>query len=229
MWLFFIVFFPLFICLGVWQLNRAEQKDQLSQSALDGPVLEQQLDWQAVDKVQSFLLTASLDSAEHFLLDNKTRSGQFGYEVFVIVKTERARYAMSLGWVSASVKREVLPSYVLPRHFKGAKAWLRSAPVNPVFGSDANIQQADENIWVVQTLNEQWLFEVTGKKIKGFLQLAEPIHYGVGENIWQPSVMSAAKHRGYALQWFGMAIALLLMFLYAGLHNNDKNNKREKQ
>jgi cytochrome oxidase assembly protein ShyY1 len=28
--------------------------------------------------------------------------------------------------------------------------------------------------------------------------------------------MSPARHRGYALQWFTMAIALLGMFLYAG-------------
>ena len=67
-----------------------------------------------------------------------------------------------------------------------------------------------EKVASILTLNSK-------TKLKSRLaQLKDANIYGVGPSVWQPSVMSVEKHWSYAMQWFGMSIALLGMFLYAG-------------
>jgi cytochrome oxidase assembly protein ShyY1 len=38
--------------------------------------------------------------------------------------------------------------------------------------------------------------------------------------------MSPEKHRSYAMQWFGMAAALLGMFLYAGFARQKESKQK---
>jgi hypothetical protein len=48
-----------------------------------------------------------------------------------------------------------------------------------------------------------------------------PASYRLG---WPVVAMGPEKHLGYAVQWFAMATALVLLYLYFGWHNHNKRN-----
>lgn len=168
-----------------------------------------------------------LSPAPLFLLDNKTHDGQFGYEVFALLDAGESVLVLSLGWVKGSADRSALPDIVLPPGISSQLLQMRQAPTNPLFDEAANVQHlSNDAIWIVQTLSAQWVEALTGESVLGFAQLLDSHVTGLGPNIWQPSVMTPEKHRGYALQWFCMASALLGMFLYAGFRQN-KHTKQQ--
>jgi cytochrome oxidase assembly protein ShyY1 len=217
LWVFVVFFLPLFISLGIWQLNRAEQKEQQIEDS-QGPVLKADaVDWQAPPFYRDVGISGDVKRDVIFLLDNKTHNGQFGYEVFAPVMVNSDYFLVSLGWVEGNADRSILPELLLPEKLTSALAVIRQSPTNPLFGVDANLQHShNSNVWVVQSLTRPWLEQTLGMPFSGFLQLKETELNGIGPGVWQPSVMSPAKHKGYALQWFSMAVALLGMFLYAG-------------
>jgi cytochrome oxidase assembly protein ShyY1 len=217
LWVFVVFFLPLFFSLGVWQLNRAQEKEQLI-SESTGPLLSMDaIDWRAPPLYRDVHLSGDIESDVVILLDNKTHNGQFGYEVFVPVNTGGHRFLVSLGWVSGSPDRSQLPTLLIPPKFNTVEATIRHAPTNPLFGVESNLQhENNDQVWIVQSLTLPWLQGVFEKSFSGFLQLKTTEIDGVGPQVWQPTVMSPAKHRGYAWQWFSMAVALLGMFLYAG-------------
>ncbi len=212
----------LFIVLGIWQLNRAEQKAQLM-TTLAQPTLNTD---STIPMPLPLYRQVSLDtkaiSEVIFLLDNKTKDGQFGYEVFQLHQTDIGILLISLGWTTGSLDRNKLPMLELPDQLVNQRFTIRPAPKNPIFDVSANSLHvskdgvSDKNIWIVQSMSTQWIKELTGYSIIGFAQLIEADKFGIGPVIWQPNVMSAMRHRGYAAQWFSMAIALLVMFLITG-------------
>jgi cytochrome oxidase assembly protein ShyY1 len=221
--LFVSVFLPLFVSLGFWQLNRAQQKDQLLALGEGASLVASDINWSEPPLYRETVVTGTLLDEPIFLLDNKTNNGVFGYEVFSLLNAEEEYFLISLGWVAGSLDRSIVPRLEIPLDITNQSVTIRPAPKNPVFGIDANIaHETNSNIWVVQTLTPNWLESVAGFPVSGFLQLNSPDIAGVGPGVWQPSVMSPAKHRGYALQWFSMAVALLGMFLYAGFKNSHR-------
>ena len=189
---------------------------QRSRDAIIQPI--EAIDWQVPPLYSEVMLTSTGMADPIFLLDNKTYSGQVGYEVFQLHNSENGILAVSLGWVAGSADRRQLPTMVLPTSLQTQKVTVRPAPTNPLFGVDANSQHdADARIWIVQSLSTDWLSQISNKAVVGFVQLNDSEAFGVGPVVWQASVMSPTKHRGYAFQWFRMAIALLGMFIYAGV------------
>lgn len=224
--LFTLVFLPVFLALGTWQLNRAQEKDQLMAVIASEPLNIDEVDWQDPPLYRSFVVSGQLLDDQVFLLDNKTLNGQFGYEVFKLLKIPAGSLAVSLGWVVGSQDRRVLPTLELPEGLTEQQFTIRAAPTNPVFGVEGNLKHPSaSDVWVVQSLSSNWLADITGQKILAFAQLDNAAQFGVGPVIWQPTVMSPATHRGYALQWFAMAIALTIMFIYAGFKSPKKEQK----
>lgn len=227
-----MVFLPLFVGLGVWQLNRATEKEQFL--AVDAePVDLADLDPDLVPVYRQSVISGRIPNRPVFLVDNKTFAGQFGYEVFVPTETRHGMVMLSLGWLKGSTDRDQLPVMVLPPAIAQQRITWRQPPTNPVLGSDANSRhpKADE-VWIVQNLTADWVEQQIGQRPLGFAQLNDAQAVGVGPVIWTPSVMTPTKHRAYAVQWFAMAAALFGMFLYAGLRakaseaTTENNNKR---
>ncbi|MDX1343084.1 MAG: SURF1 family protein [Reinekea sp.] len=217
LWAFVVFFLPLFISLGVWQLNRAVQKEQLL-AERNGPVLVgDAIDWHALPLYRDIQFSGDAAAALPFLLDNKTHNGQFGYEVFQLYRHDASVLVVSLGWVAGSPDRTQLPIIKVPATLTQRVMTHRPEPVNPLFDVNTNPSSpGSADVWIVQGLTTDWISRVTGYNVLGFAQLQDSEFFGVGPVVWQPTVMSPARHRGYALQWFTMAIALLGMFLYAG-------------
>lgn len=222
LWAFTLIFLPTFIILGNWQLNRANEKDQMLAQARGSVLLFDDVNWSEGALYRDVLISGQYLDQHLFFLDNKTFNGQFGYEVWRAIKTPKGSVLVSLGWVPGSTDRAELPTLTLTERIDNARVTVRLAPINPVFDVDANsLHPNDENVWIVQSLSAPWVEAIINDSVLGFTQLVDSEQLGLGPNIWQPSVMTPLKHRGYAVQWFAMAIALFGMFIYAGLKPNE--------
>lgn len=218
------VFLPVFVALGSWQLNRAEQKAQLSARIDAGRQVELLPAGARPEDYQHYQLDGRLDSRHVWLLDNRTHKGQAGYEVWVPLNTDQGWYLVSAGWVAGGADRRRLPEIELP---EVRRPWLAQA--RPLSESVVLERTPTQPGWpsVVQSLVPAAMAEQLGRSEPlGLLQLTEG-QAGVGPVIWTPTVMSEARHRGYAVQWFAMAAALLLMYLYAGRRQPKPASKKE--
>ncbi|MDN3647697.1 SURF1 family protein [Reinekea marina] len=219
---FFTVFFCLFLTLGFWQLNRAHEKsilaEQVNSSASQFEASTNPSPY------QSFKIAGQFTELPTFYMDNRTLNGQAGYEVWLFFETKQGRWLVSSGWVAGLNTREKMPSFELSTKPQAIEIIVRPDSENPMYGVDTNTPLNDgKSVWLVQSLNQQWIENLYPKKpLLGLAQLKDSELFGVGPSVWQPSVMTVEKHLGYSLQWFGMSIALLGMFLYAGFSRKQQ-------
>ena len=216
---------PLLLGLGGWQLQRAEQKqlwlDQQSTSPVQDAATAlqrlQQQDWVPIN------LEVEIRPQHALLLDNRTLNGQAGYEVIVPVRVEGGTFWLAnLGWIKAPERREQLPAFQLRQQSIRVEAVLRR-PTASVTLAD----QPEESGW------PRRIQSVELKQIGATLDLpleAAMLHLRtkVSEQITPRAAVlqgiTPQRHQGYAVQWFALALALLLWLLWAGHHDRRSGN-----
>ena len=117
--LFSVLLFPLLVYLGLWQLERAEEKAAIierydnnrSKKIANITDLDDKSDLQ----YRPAFVNGPLISDQRIFLDYKVKNGKPGYEVYehLVFKDLRNRTDKALlvnrGWIQASLNREILP------------------------------------------------------------------------------------------------------------------------
>jgi len=214
--LFVAAFLPLVLVLSLWQWSRAEAvadaEAHLAQMQALPPRPLAEVAAEAGTAVD--YLPVSLEG--HFLpaariwLDNRTRRGRAGYELFVPFSAEDLQrpVLVNLGWVAGDVDRSVLPEVQLP--FARVVLTGQLAPKRPppaVFGPVLEQMQDD---FRVQRVELEGLAEAFGQPLFGRVVVADPDAPGVQSWNFRPLRLTSARHRGYALQWLGLGLVLVV-------------------
>lgn len=195
----------LLILLGNWQLQRAAEKEQLLLQFSHGETKQAtNPNIQLFDKI---VLKGQLSNL-YFLLDNRTWQGQVGYEVIAALTADNQKAQLiSLGWLAAGADRNQLPSLSLPSSILSLTAYADKPSSPLLLGEDRwnqgwpkRIQQLDLNkiSAALQLPVSQWLYRPI-KQVIPDLTL-----------IWEPVVLPPQRHTGYAVQWYGLAVAWLI-------------------
>lgn len=210
---------PILLLLGNWQLQRAEEKREIAtmlvnrQDAEAVPLAElaqeQDLAFRRVALIGEF------DAKRAFLLDNRQRNRRVGYEVLLPFHEQSGQWLLlNLGWLPAGASRAELPS-------------LPDVPTGSVaVEAQIYIPSAEPILLAEQQLNSQFpqvILAVEMDKIADALNqdlfphelriLAdEP---GALHTDWPGINMRPEQHIGYAVQWFAMALALCIWFIFA--------------
>ena len=209
--------------LGNWQLQRAAEKEQLLLQFSQGEVKRSSSDTpiHLFDKVE---LNGQLLTDQYFFLDNRTWQGHVGYEVIAALKTnETSIKLISLGWLAASSDRNLLPPLTLPVAVLNVIAYADKPSKPLLLGKDTWAQGWPKRIQNIDlekisgTLNapvSEWLYRPKNQVIPE-LTLT-----------WKPVVLPPQRHTGYAVQWYGLAIAWLVCsaVLAQKMFNNNKEN-----
>ena len=213
--LFTVVFTALFITLGFWQLERAVEKaEQIEQHAKFMNLPTEQLDG-LPDSQRSngrrVRLKGEIDVEQVFLLDNVVLDGRVGFEVVHPMRlSQGGTVLINRGFVAAGASRAILPRVPpLRNRFTTSGRIYRSDWMN-------RDQELAYSGWprVVPTQDPGILSGLLARQVQPFvvrLDAADP--NGLPRN-WVTTVMLPAKHQGYAVQWFAMALALVGMFVY---------------
>lgn len=208
-----LVFLPLLLWLGFWQLGRAEEKIAQQERWDTLNPEEWPLSGQA-NEGQPVIITGHYVSSRQWLLDNRTRDGRAGYEVLTLLEpTEGPPVVVNRGWVAGMRNREDLPEVYVSSGILRLEARVAEWPSPPVIG--AVKQQAG---WPkrVQSLTHEAAAETSAEPVSElFLRLADEQQPGALRADWPPSLTGASTHYGYAAQWFGLAVALVILSIIA--------------
>ncbi|WP_193163489.1 SURF1 family protein [Microbulbifer hainanensis] len=216
------VLLPLLIGLGIWQMHRADEKAALN-AAIDARLSMQPQNPAELTALQAYTPVRLLGyySGEPYYLDNRTRSGKVGYEILQVFIAGEQRWLVNRGWVAAGSDRGRLPEVHWPLAAKVITGFLYPVADAQGQGSSADGATAAR----IQSLNS----DLTSR-----LNLAQPlwtIRLSADSDTalvtdWQLLPSPPQRHTAYAVQWFAMAIALVLLWLFAATNIRERLRKK---
>ena len=203
------------MALGNWQSRRAEEKlarGQELDAAAHRAVLV--LPTEPVDaRAYAFSRVSARGefSGRHtILLDNKVLRGVAGYQVLTPLKiTGGERYVLvNRGWVAAGVRRDILPQIRTPAGTETVEG-VAVVPSSNMLELDAKTEEG--MVWqnLVLARYEKW----SGLKLQPVvLQQTSQADDGM-VRVWDRPDTGADKHRGYAFQWYALAVTILVLYV----------------
>ncbi len=218
---FFLLFFPLLVVLGFWQLDRADQKRALLAES------------QAQDKLASVSLGSLLPEISsvrsntrvkfegffrpdsYLLLDNRIRDSRFGYEVLALVHSSNLLLPVNLGWIPGDPSRKQLPNIALPENLQIMEGRIYRPTGEPFRLAEPTLPK------VLPAVIQHWpidlgaIHEFSGALIFPYEVRATTPIIEIARRDWPVINQSVSKHIGYAIQWFSMAGALFVAFILA--------------
>ncbi len=215
------------ISLGRWQLHRAQEKRALYDAFAQGTdsVRTLEADTPVLPRYQHVRARGRYDSGRQVLIDNISNArDRAGY--YVITPFELAAGGWVLvnrGWVPLGASRADKPVIDVPsnaREIEGRTDNLPRAgiqmgdrvPLEPPYPVVANFPTRAE----IEALLHEHRFAEAAQVI--LLDAAEPDGY---LREWQPPGLPPMRHVAYAVQWFGLAAALAVIYVVTNLRSKE--------
>jgi surfeit locus 1 family protein len=216
-----LILMMLFISLGRWQWHRGEAKQVLWDSYARNdatPVLDARVDFDGAERFTSVALTGHFDSKHQFLLDNRSHAGQPGYEVLTpFVLNDGRRILVNRGWVPFEGYRDRLPDVSLDAASSiVVKGRLDELPAAGLASGRAPPEAGDAWPKLTSFPTHEELEATLRDKLARRILLLDPQMQNGYVREWSPPGMPPERHFSYAIQWWGFAAVLLV--LYFGLN-----------
>jgi surfeit locus 1 family protein len=230
----YLCLLSLLLALGMWQLDRSEQKRELlelqEQAGSDETLhltagIENSLEDLRYRRVE---VSGRYDVVRQFLIDNQISDGKVGYFVLtpMILAGETKAVLVNRGWVPLNRDRSVLPDLQINKaevtisgrinHFPSVGIKLAGAEI-PTAGWPSIVQVVDSNV----------LAEKLGYPLFQFqLELDKELPDGFKREWHTSTIMPPERHTAYAIQWFALALTLTLLFIWYSFKNNDAQSKK---
>ena len=214
--IFAIIFVPITISLGLWQIERANEKkviisnyDKLLVSTPIALQKEQPLEnWQPIETVGVYQDLVIYE-------DNAINSGKAGFKIYHLFQNGDGTFIfVHRGFIERNLIKNNLPRIDTPvgkKNIKGTTLFKQ----NNTFVK--NIEESD--IRIIQEFNTSVLIErfpiLKDRYLHPFLFNLDVRDADKYQPIEKPVNMTASKHIGYAIQWFGLCAALIILTIYA--------------
>lgn len=219
--LFTLLFLPLLISLGFWQLQRAEEKAAIAVAFEARQQRPPALLAELADRRPEALsympvkLHGQYRNGQDFLLDNRMQGGKYGNEVLTVFELDNGELALvNRGWIIADPARRSLPE-------------IPPAPQAAELTGRVYVSPGDPYLLAEQEITGDWPLQVQAVDMEkmahaigvaGNRLFPYPVRIDAGQPgalsvDWQVLNSSPEKHRGYAAQWFSMATALALIYI----------------
>lgn len=227
-----VIFFPLLVSLSLWQIDRAEEKITIRQA------------WENQQSAEPVAFSKTLETTEYqrifaqgrflpakyWLKENQFFNGQLGYHVVMPFETASgAVIAVDRGWVQGTARRDYQPPVTTP----AGDVRIVGVLARP---SDSKLIREDETSvkgWPhkileidLRVMSRQSELRLLDKVLR--LDADSP---GALIAHWKPINVSPAKHYGYAVQWALMALALIILYVFASTNLSEflkaKRNSHE--
>jgi len=246
--LFSILLMPVLLSLGIWQLDRAQEKQTIlkewdKQQALpplkltdvneaftelkhqqSNDTLETEHLDQTFRRIRFF---GRFDDSKFWLIEGKTYQGKVGYHVVMAVQLQDSYLdepvdsdslidkwvLVNRGWIESGVYRDEQPVFTTPAGIVEIRGNL-ILPSQALFVESKASQTRD---WPKKVLDIQ-THRMSQEYEKVFLDKVvqiDPENVYALAAFWPRVNIMPEKHHAYAFQWFAMAFALFILWLYA--------------
>lgn len=214
-----------FVRLGLWQLDRAEEKRQLTAKFERGAEHTVQLSAATLERLpryQEIEARGRYDGGRQVLLDNMPSlggsSGRPGYHVWTLLHLEHGGAVLvNRGWVPMTESRDRPPTAAVddkPRTVVGRLDYLPE----PGLRLAATVPRGRwPEVMYYPTGKE--LSKLFGEPIPARIILLDPHAPDGYERVWQVRTtdFGPERHIGYAVQWFALALAVVVVFIVVNL------------
>ena len=227
-----LIFLSLFVALGFWQLDRADQKTRRhdeftkrqTERAIDlndsGSLRmdKSELLWRQVQARGRFAANV------HILLDNQVVNGGPGYFVFTPfhVSGSDSWLLINRGWVPLGADRSVIPPIKSPTEDVSIEGVINDVPATGLVLGGLSIEALTQTVYRAQRIDLQEVARLAGHGLQPYvLALAPASGYGFAQE-WQMPGSGKEKNLGYAFQWFAFAATLFVVYLVVNIKRISK-------
>lgn len=217
--LFLLALAIFFAGLGNWQLQRKTEKQDLIKRFDEAEEMTLQ---QAISSNPDFARVRVLGHYEtnwQLLIDNSIWQGQPGVHVLNLFHSERGLPVLvDRGWLAMNPDRRSLPQVQTPAGEIVISGLLSRPPKGGVRLGNADVIDKLEGSVLVTYLDIENVAKAAGLAIAPLiLKLDASDPSGFEDRDWQPAVILPAQHQAYALQWFALSVAAVILIFTMGI------------
>ena len=218
-----LIMIPSLILLGIWQLNRADQK-RFIDSGVNEAQIKTPINLNAVNSnelsneiYRSASISGKYDNNKHYLLDNRTHKGRAGFHVFTpfIFNTNNDNKPKAIlvnrGWITYQGSRSNIPDIQVSDNIVQIKGTIKDIGKSIVLNDTSKLSVSYPKI--IQSISLKKLSsDLNYPLIPIIIELDKSETNGFIRE-WQPYYGSVDKHIAYAVQWFSMAVVLFILYI----------------
>lgn len=219
-----ILLLCLLVNLGFWQMRRAHAKEflleRLAQRTQLAPVTLDQLLSHGSDLADYPLqVTGRFLEQYSLLLDNRSHNGIAGYQVLTAFLTEGRILLVNRGWIARGPSRDVFPEIPAVAAQPTSDGTLqRVSGVTHQPSPNYFVLKEDDYTkvswpYLIQKIDLEKSSLLFDYPVLPFVLRLQPDQSSGFVREWHNNIMGPEKHYGYALQWFSLAFALVVIYL----------------
>ena len=220
-WALAVVAIALFTIAGVWQSRRAVEKQAMLDAAAQvlavrkpvplaaaaDPARRDEFDWSSGE--------GAFDARGPLWLDNQQREGRAGVRAYrLFVPDHGAPILVDLGWLPLPGNR-ALPAIERPPGRVAVRGLLAPPPSTGLALGSGLVRQGDG--WLLTRIDTAAIAPALGLAVPvapRVLRLDPALPMGHARDLQLlANTLPPEKHRGYALQWFALALTVLVTAL----------------
>lgn len=225
--LVFIIFFILFIKLGFWQLDRADQKKiihmafverqnqppiELNNETIQMPIKD--IVWHHVTITGEFL------NNKNIILDNQVVEERAGFLIYTPFKIAdlNSIILINRGWYPLSNSRNDIPEIPPIKGMQTIEGEINQMPSSGIVLGKVVTEKLDESSFRLQRMDYKVLNSLISIDLMMYVvKLKKPIFDKTYVSDSSIPVPDSDKNYGYAFQWFAMAFTLFIIFIRLGI------------
>lgn len=215
-WLLALAVAAAFSALGAWQLQRMHEKQALlaqvppdrseAMTLAQAMRAPQTLHW-VHDRLEFLPATV--------LLDNQLREGRAGLKVYQAARVDAGAVLVDLGWLPLPADRQLPRIAPLQGRIEVQGLWA-PPPSSGIALGPALADTPQPRLWLATRLDLPAIAANLGLPADALpphvlrLDPASPLGYTRDLDLL-PNTLPPSRHLGYAVQWFAMALAVLVI------------------
>jgi len=218
-----LILLPILVNLGLWQLDRADEKrtilaeyhERMQKPAL---MINDSLKDAVRLQYRKVIAGGVFDHDHQFLLDNRVHEGRVGYQVFtpLFITGSKVAVLVNRGWIPMGRDREHLPGIPTPDEEVSIHGTAGIAS-DSVFELDYDVAYSIGWPKVVQQVNPEDFAHMLHYPVLPFIVLQDENDAHGFARQWKAVSMSPERHTSYAVQWFALAAALVIIYLVVNI------------
>lgn len=216
----------LFVNLGLWQTKRGAEKTQIEllHQVADHISFENALAGER--RFAHIEVSGHYDPVRHVLLDNQMWNGHAGVHVFTPFHTlSGTTILVNRGWLPLAANRLSMPDVPTPEHETVLRGMLNIVPVPGRMLGDADKMQQDQWPQLVTYLNLEDISKSLEQPLANWIiQLAASEQSGFDGRDWKPVFLTSRKHKGYAFQWYALAVISIVLWMFSSFRVTRKDH-----
>lgn len=222
--------------LGVWQLSRAEEKQQIldqqfSQASstpvpIQSLIVQNKLDTDL--RFKQVVIEGRYDEHRSIFIDNQVLDSKVGYLVFTPMQVAGTDFwvFVNRGWLPVGQSRATLPEIMTKQDSHTVYGRLNTAPARPpMLSEDFVLPQTP--LWPYLSIKEaerKMNFSLLPLVVELAPEFEGEIEPSLQRRWREINDRWVATHKGYAFQWFAMALAFAIACIVLFIRSNRQDN-----